>query len=336
MLAPSAPGAAILAAAITPLAAGDDALYLALATALTFLVGVMCMAASLMRLGALADFLSRPILIGFMNGVGLSIVFGQLHTLCLGALSALGPPCWPSRAQLPLALSDAASPVRQPALYAFPSSCRASPRAPLSARLSDCCGGLLGLERKGRRQSAACGGLPAWLPLSGARNPGPFFAEAACCTVIFSGSMVPLHVGSPRGTATTSTRTGTRCSRRTTSRPPSPSLRVGGSVSRTPRARPRARALRLPDWLPRATVATGCSTLPAHCATFPWRHWPSIVPARLRFRLEARAASAASTVRVLAVRLATGGVVLSPPGTPILLVVALAILPLSARSRPKS
>ena len=32
----------------------------------------------MLRLGALADFLSRPILVGFLNGVALSILLGQL------------------------------------------------------------------------------------------------------------------------------------------------------------------------------------------------------------------------------------------------------------------
>ena len=35
------------------------------------------LAASFLRLGALADFSSRPILVGFLNGVALSIILGQ-------------------------------------------------------------------------------------------------------------------------------------------------------------------------------------------------------------------------------------------------------------------
>ena len=38
---------------------------------------MICIAASFLRLGALADFLSRPILVGFLNGVALSIILGQ-------------------------------------------------------------------------------------------------------------------------------------------------------------------------------------------------------------------------------------------------------------------
>jgi MFS superfamily sulfate permease-like transporter len=39
---------------------------------------VLCVGASFLRLGALADFLSKPILAGFLNGIALSIALGQI------------------------------------------------------------------------------------------------------------------------------------------------------------------------------------------------------------------------------------------------------------------
>lgn len=78
---PDAATCAMLAAALAPLAAVGSPEYLTWSIALTFLVGLMCLAASRMRLGALADFLSKPILIGFLNGIALSIVLGQLGKL---------------------------------------------------------------------------------------------------------------------------------------------------------------------------------------------------------------------------------------------------------------
>lgn len=75
---PDAATCALLAAAVVPLAAGDDGLYLALSLTLTLLTGLFCIGAGLLRLGALAEFLSRPILVGFLNGVALSILLGQL------------------------------------------------------------------------------------------------------------------------------------------------------------------------------------------------------------------------------------------------------------------
>ena len=86
----SAAAAALVASAVGTLAGSDPAQYLALAMMLTLLVGVMCLAASLLRLGAIADVLSRPIVVGFMNGLALSIVLGQLGPLFGIALSAEG------------------------------------------------------------------------------------------------------------------------------------------------------------------------------------------------------------------------------------------------------
>ena len=53
-------------------------LYQSLSVTLAFLAGLFCIACSFFKLGGLADFLSRPILVGFLNGIALSIVLGQL------------------------------------------------------------------------------------------------------------------------------------------------------------------------------------------------------------------------------------------------------------------
>jgi high affinity sulfate transporter 1 len=81
LVGPSAAGAAIVAAAIAPLAHGDAALYLDLALVLTLITGLLCLGASLLKLGALADFLSKPIIVGFMNGVAINVVLSQLGNL---------------------------------------------------------------------------------------------------------------------------------------------------------------------------------------------------------------------------------------------------------------
>ena len=70
--------AAWVAASVAPLAAGDAQQYMALSLTLAFLAGVLCIGASFLKLGVLADFLSRPILVGFMNGIALTIALGQL------------------------------------------------------------------------------------------------------------------------------------------------------------------------------------------------------------------------------------------------------------------
>ena len=63
------------------LAAGDPARYAALAAGLALLVGLICFAAWALRLGFLADLLSKPVLVGYMAGVAVIMVSGQLGTL---------------------------------------------------------------------------------------------------------------------------------------------------------------------------------------------------------------------------------------------------------------
>ncbi len=81
MVGPSAATAAIVAAGVAPLAGGDPDRALALAIALTFITGVLLIGASFLRLGAMADFLSKPILVGFMNGVAINVVLSQIGVL---------------------------------------------------------------------------------------------------------------------------------------------------------------------------------------------------------------------------------------------------------------
>jgi high affinity sulfate transporter 1 len=78
---PDAAVCAMVAATLAPLAAGDAARYAELSIALTLLTGVLCIAGGLAGFGVIANFLSRPILTGYLNGIALSIIAGQLATL---------------------------------------------------------------------------------------------------------------------------------------------------------------------------------------------------------------------------------------------------------------
>jgi len=78
IIGPDAATCAMIAAVVTPLAAGNSGLYLSFTIALTLLTGIFCVAASFLRLGGLADFLARPILVGLLNGVSISIMIGQV------------------------------------------------------------------------------------------------------------------------------------------------------------------------------------------------------------------------------------------------------------------
>lgn len=82
VLGPDAATMTVLAAAmgsiIAAVPAGASVDRIAVASALALGVGVFCIAARLLRLGILASFLSRPILVGFFAGVSLSILVGQI------------------------------------------------------------------------------------------------------------------------------------------------------------------------------------------------------------------------------------------------------------------
>jgi high affinity sulfate transporter 1 len=78
---PESTAALLTAAAIAPLAAGDPARYAALAALLGIIVGVYCLIAWVLRLGFLADLLSRPVLVGYLTGVAIIMISGQLDTL---------------------------------------------------------------------------------------------------------------------------------------------------------------------------------------------------------------------------------------------------------------
>ncbi len=78
---PESTTALMTAVAIAPLAAGDPGRYALLAAALAVVVGLLCLAAGAARLGFAADLLSRPILVGYLAGVALIMMAGQLRKL---------------------------------------------------------------------------------------------------------------------------------------------------------------------------------------------------------------------------------------------------------------
>ncbi|HEP9804532.1 TPA: SulP family inorganic anion transporter [Pseudomonas aeruginosa] len=81
MVGPDAATAAMVAAAITPLAASDPQRLVDLSMIVAIMVGLFSIVAGLARAGFIASFLSRPILVGYLNGIGLSLLVGQLGKL---------------------------------------------------------------------------------------------------------------------------------------------------------------------------------------------------------------------------------------------------------------
>jgi len=78
---PSAAVAALSVATVAPLAAAGSDELVAFSVLLALIVGVVLVLAGFARLGIIADFLSEPVLKGFIVGVALTITLGQLGKL---------------------------------------------------------------------------------------------------------------------------------------------------------------------------------------------------------------------------------------------------------------
>ena len=83
--------AAIMFAGLTGLAATASPTYVALAGMTALIVGALLLLARILRLGFLADFLSRTVLIGFLTGVGIQVACGQFSGLFGIPKSGSGP-----------------------------------------------------------------------------------------------------------------------------------------------------------------------------------------------------------------------------------------------------
>ena len=81
VLGPDSALGAMIAAVILPLAAGSPDQAVAYASTLALMVGLLCIAAGVLKLGFVADLLSRPIRVGYLAGLAVTIVVGQLPKL---------------------------------------------------------------------------------------------------------------------------------------------------------------------------------------------------------------------------------------------------------------
>ena len=75
---PDSAMAALVAVAILPLAVGDPGRLAMLCAALGVMTGLLCIMGGLLRLGFVANFLSKPVIVGFMHGIALVIIGAQL------------------------------------------------------------------------------------------------------------------------------------------------------------------------------------------------------------------------------------------------------------------
>lgn len=88
---PEASTAALVGATILPLAAGDPNKALLMASTLALIVGIFLSIAGIFRLGFIANFIPKQVLVGFMTALGILIILEQLEKILGLQLSAGNP-----------------------------------------------------------------------------------------------------------------------------------------------------------------------------------------------------------------------------------------------------
>lgn len=88
---PESATALMTATTVGAVAGGDPRRYVELAAALALIVGLICILAWLLRLGFLADLLSRPVLIGYMAGIAVIMIAGQLGRMTRSVVTGNNP-----------------------------------------------------------------------------------------------------------------------------------------------------------------------------------------------------------------------------------------------------
>src|SRR5947208_14176989 len=83
--------AAILAAGLVGLATPNTTQYVELASVLAIMTAVFLVIARIIKLGFLANFLSRSVLIGFLTGVGIQVALGQVGGMLGVTTTGRGP-----------------------------------------------------------------------------------------------------------------------------------------------------------------------------------------------------------------------------------------------------
>jgi len=73
--------AAMLAALVAPMAAGDPSKYAMLASTAAVMAGLIFLAGGILKLGSVSEFISKPVLKGFVFGLALTIMVKQVHKL---------------------------------------------------------------------------------------------------------------------------------------------------------------------------------------------------------------------------------------------------------------
>ncbi len=91
VLGPDSSLAAIILATVLPLSEGEPARAVALAGAMAIVSGLVCIIAGITRLGFITELLSKPIRYGYMNGIALTVLLGQIPKLLGFSIERSGP-----------------------------------------------------------------------------------------------------------------------------------------------------------------------------------------------------------------------------------------------------
>ncbi len=91
VLGPDSSLAPVIAAVVLPLALGDSGSAVLLASMLSLLAGLVCIAAGYMRLGVVTELLSKPIRIGYLNGIAVLIFVSQVPKALGFSIDAITP-----------------------------------------------------------------------------------------------------------------------------------------------------------------------------------------------------------------------------------------------------
>ena len=81
VLGPDSSLAPIIGASLLPLAAGDPQRTVALAGLLAILMGALLLVGGILRLGFITDLLSKPIRVGYLNGIAVVVIASQVPKL---------------------------------------------------------------------------------------------------------------------------------------------------------------------------------------------------------------------------------------------------------------
>jgi SulP family sulfate permease len=163
---PESTTALMTATAIGPLAAGDPSRYAALAATLALMVAAVCLLAWVARLGFLAELLSRPVLIGYMTGVAVIMIIGQLGKV--SGIHATGTSTMRELVSVISHRGHANLPTVATAvavLVLLVAGTRWFPRAPVPLIVILLATGVVAVAHLSQRGVALVGHVPAGLPL---------------------------------------------------------------------------------------------------------------------------------------------------------------------------